>query len=280
MPSLPNFIYIGAAKAGSTWIYSALRGHPQVFVPITKRTFFFDRNYAHGLEWYLQHFEPSAAQVAVGEICHDYFLSAEVADRIARDLPDAKLICCLRDPVDRLVSAYLHEREHGSANAASFDQFVTDEENLRKSDYIANLSPFLERFPRERLLVLLYDDLCEDPAAFYRRICEFLGIDAHWEPDMLRRRVNATRRVRFPSIARWVYRKARSRSHADHAATLQNRLRFALMTRLSRLLYSNRKPHVSIDADTRRRLRQRFGEGLSMLESALGLRLPETWWTD
>lgn len=71
-PRLPNFIYIGLPKAASTWVFKPLATHPQVFTNPAKETYFFDRYYSRGVNWYASHFRGAANQRIVAEVCHDY----------------------------------------------------------------------------------------------------------------------------------------------------------------------------------------------------------------
>ena len=75
----PDFLYIGASKAGSSWIYEILREHPEVFVPLAKDIQFFDWHYDKGIDWYLSFFRPGRGKRAIGEVSHDYFLVEEAA---------------------------------------------------------------------------------------------------------------------------------------------------------------------------------------------------------
>ena len=72
---------------------------------------FFDQQYWRGIDWYASFFNVKEKVKAIGEISHNYFLSEETAQRIYEHLPEAKIICCLRDPVERTVSAYIY-RSH------------------------------------------------------------------------------------------------------------------------------------------------------------------------
>jgi hypothetical protein len=275
MDSLPNFLYIGAAKAGSSWLYSVLSEHPEVYIPFGKRTYFFDRYYDRGMDWYRSHFKTAPQQRAVGEICHSYFLSAETASRIRADLPDVKLICCLRNPLDRLVSAYLYEREHTAQGRLSFSDFADQNTVLQKSDYAENLLPFFELFPREQILVLFYDDLCADAGAFYSRICRFLEIDPTFVPEVLDKRVWATRRARFPFLTRlaWAYADARP----ERAAKESTKGRLAFLKLLDRILYTDQKPQVPLDPAVIDRLRSRFLGAYAELERCIGRPVPDAW---
>jgi hypothetical protein len=276
--SLPNFVYVGAAKAGSTWLYAALGEHPEVFIPTAKRTYFFDRYYECGSEWYSAHFRPNRQQRAVGEICHDYFLDRKVAGRIKQTIPNAKVICCLRNPAERLVSAFIHEREHGHIGAMTFDEFVASDAARRKNDYVENLRPFYDVFEQDQLLVLLYDDLCAAPEAFYARVCRFLGIDDTFVPSVIAQRVNATRKVRFPGFAKNMYKNVRAHDPSNHAATWRNRLRAQLMRALEPLLYTNVRAKPPAEALKSRVLNRQYEGSYPELERLTGVTVPRAWY--
>ena len=70
----PTFLYIGAARAGSSWMYEILREHPDVFVPLAKDIYFFDKHYDRGLQWYRSFFASAGGRRAIGELSHDYYL--------------------------------------------------------------------------------------------------------------------------------------------------------------------------------------------------------------
>ena len=129
-PRLPNFLFIGSAKCGSTWIYRALKAHPQVYVPPAKDIYYFDRYYTKGPAWYGSFFKkvPDTA-VAVGELSHDYLYSTAAADRMLHDLPQVKLLAAVRNPIERAYSAYLFQKRNGTAGQ-DFDQTVRQSPNI------------------------------------------------------------------------------------------------------------------------------------------------------
>ncbi len=177
-PHKPTFIYVGADKAGSTWIYRILDLHPQVFVPTVKDLFFFDRYYQHGWSWYARHFKdaPDTAR-AIGELSHDYLYSPEALERIARDLPGVQILVSLREPVERLVSHYWYMRRIGRTNLPFADALSAFPEIEHNSRYAEPLKHLFRLFPREQVHVLLFDDLKADPAAFGRQLCEAVAVD-------------------------------------------------------------------------------------------------------
>src|SRR5207245_11287355 len=102
---LPDFIVVGPPRTATTWLDTVLRGH--VGLPRdVKETHFFARNYRQGLTWYERHFRHCAAEPVIGEICAAYFENPQARERIRTHLPKCRIICTLRDPVERLYSYY------------------------------------------------------------------------------------------------------------------------------------------------------------------------------
>ena len=93
----PNFLVIGAQRAGTTWLYECLREHPEIFLPETKELHYFDLNHEKGYEWYFQHFE-GASEKAIGEITPNYYQYPGAIEKAHALLPEAKFIFILREP--------------------------------------------------------------------------------------------------------------------------------------------------------------------------------------
>lgn len=176
--ALPTFLFIGADKSGSTWLYEVLRQHPRCFVPRAKDIYFFDRSYDRGLGWYTRFFADAPADaIALGELSHDYLYSSAAAHRIARDLPDVRLLAFLRDPAERCFSEYLHLVRNGFTRksfARALDDFP---EVLEHSRYARHLRPYVEQFGRDRLGVFFFDDLVADPLRLANAVLRFLGLE-------------------------------------------------------------------------------------------------------
>lgn len=175
--NLPNFLFIGPDKSGSTWLYEVLRRHPECFIPRVKDIYFFDRYYGRGLDWYARLFAGAPPDAkAVGELSHDYLFSPQAARRIERDLPGVRLITFLRDPVDRCFSEYLFLLRSG-LTAKSFDDALRQfPEVVEHSRYALHLRTYVEIFGFDRLGVFFFDDLVADPERLARRVFEFLGL--------------------------------------------------------------------------------------------------------
>lgn len=174
----PTFLFLGPDKTGSTWLYGILRSHPQCYVPDIKDIYFFDRHYDRGLAWYCSFFEQAPADArAVGELSHDYLFSGDAASRIRADVPDAKLLTVLRNPVERTFSHYLYMVRSGRTRLPFEQALESFPELTRNSHYLVHLEPYRALFPGRQLGVFFFDDLRADAAAFAARIFAFLGVD-------------------------------------------------------------------------------------------------------
>ena len=101
---LPNFLFVGPARTGTTWLHGVL--YHRAWLPRgTKETHYFDSFYDKKLDWYRAYFRRCRGR-RWGEVTPTYFQKPEVRERIARDVPNCKIICTLRDPVERAYSTY------------------------------------------------------------------------------------------------------------------------------------------------------------------------------
>ena len=175
---LPNFIYIGPDKAGSSWLHEMLIRHPEVYLTPAKDLYFFDRYFDRGLGWYAEQFKGAhAGHKIVGEICQDYLFDPAAPARIAASLGQVRTMVSLRDPVERAWSSWLYARKHGMWP----DEFLTAlrevPELLEHGRYAAGLDRFTEHFPRDSVHIAVFDDLSADPQRFLDATTDFLGID-------------------------------------------------------------------------------------------------------
>lgn len=199
----PDFVGVGCGKAGGSWWYDLLLGHPQV-VP--------NRLDSKELHYFCHHdFRgPDAAAIALyreafarpaGKRCGEWsgnFLNHPLAvEWLAAAAPQAKLIALLRNPVDRAVSNWNQFRAVRRKNvsltgeaAALFDDYSLFPEALWSCLIAHPLRQLLARYPREQLLVLQYEAVKADPRAAFRRTCEFLGVDPERGPTDFARPVN------------------------------------------------------------------------------------------
>lgn len=214
--TLPNFLIIGAQKAGTTTLYRLLSSHPDIFMPSMKEPGFFIRGFpdpvrfqmlrrpddgrhaepvgsrgggCYTLEEYTALFEPGVAFPLRGEASTPYLPSPYAAKRIAELLPDARLIVLLRDPVQRAFSAYNYNLSRGQEPARTFADAIASELRGERDDwvygwrylysgrYAEHLRRYLEVFPREQLEVYRFEALRADAGAVFAEACRFLGVE-------------------------------------------------------------------------------------------------------
>jgi Sulfotransferase family len=212
--SMPNFLVIGAAKAGTNALYHYLRQHPQIYMSPWKEPKFFafeseaDLGFraANGREApvndtvvldraeYERLFDDARGEVARGEASTHYLYEERAPLRIKELVPGAKLIAVLRNPVDRAFSSYQHlvrddlePLEFGPALDAEPERIAENYALLYRyvdaGHYASQLDRYESLFPKDQLLVLLHDDLRQDPEGTCRRIFAFLGVDEGFVPQ-------------------------------------------------------------------------------------------------
>lgn len=188
----PTFVIAGGMKCGTTSLHSTLRQHPQIFMSRPKELHFFDHHYRKGMDWYEAFFRPREAHLAWGESTPVYMYLDKSRRRIATDLPDSKVVIVLRDPVSRAHSHYWMYREKDLEPADTFDEGLRLEpERLRKGNtmqqlrysyvdrghYIDQIEAFEELVGRDRLHVVLLEDLSRQSSTALSALLAFLGVD-------------------------------------------------------------------------------------------------------
>ncbi len=225
MPSsknLPDFLVIGTAKAGTTSLYRYLKNHPDIYLSPIKEPKYFafpetrpffvgpdskrrnqDPTIIWKLEDYSKLFEGRGKELAAGEISPQYLYCECSPGAIRTLIPDTKLIAILRDPADRAYSHFCHSRRDGREPLSDFAAALAAEDkriaagwwfnfHYRNRGYYAKqIQRYLEIFPCEQLLILLYDDMISDCAGLLRKICIFLGINENHKFDT-KERYNVT----------------------------------------------------------------------------------------
>jgi len=172
---MPDFIVVGPPRTATTWLDAFMRGH--VGLPLNvKETHFFARNYQQGLMWYERHFLHCAAEPVVGEICADYFENPQARERIRTHIPNCKIICTLRDPVERLYSYYKLMRHNGRTELPFEEALVRHNQMMASSRYALHVRDWQMDFGSRNVLVVLNDDLQTDPQAYLNSITDFIGI--------------------------------------------------------------------------------------------------------
>jgi sulfotransferase family protein len=206
MRGLPSALIIGTQKGGTTSLFNYMARHPNVLPPLSKEVHYFDLNYTQGITWYRGQF-PYHFRLRDGAMSLDaspyYMFHPLVPERVARLLPQVKLIALLRNPIERALSHYQHEVRAGRESLSfpeAIDQEATrlagEEERLLSDPgyyswnhhrysyaarglYLEQLRRWLQHFPRSQLLVMQSEWLFRDPAAASAVVYEFLGLPPH-----------------------------------------------------------------------------------------------------
>ena len=187
-----ELFHIGPQKAASTWVYRSLREHPQIACPPRDTIHYFDMFYARGRDWYTTFFRGARDDQKLFDPTYTYIRSPWAPQRIARENPNARIVLCLRNPIERAFSHYWHERKKRviryefSEVLSNYDLFASW---VEPGFYAAHLERYLEYFPREQLLCQRFEQLESDPASFLRELLSFAGVDTELEPAVLHERV-------------------------------------------------------------------------------------------
>jgi hypothetical protein len=205
----PTYVGIGAQKCASTWLHRMLEAHPQVGVPEVKEVDFFSYRFDRGYQWYERCFgdaqRPGRPVVARGEISPSYFCEPAVPERVASYVPDARIIVSLREPVERALSNHRHEVRQGNLSGAdlSFERGLRNNPMyVEQGLYAKHLKRWLGHFPRDRILVVLMDDVEADPRRVCRTVYGFLGVDESFVPPDFDSRYNGSFATRSPRLTR------------------------------------------------------------------------------
>jgi hypothetical protein len=204
--ALPNFLVIGAPKAGSTALHAALAQHPQLYLSAIKEPKFFlcddTQPPRHGgpgdahsyREWiwkreeYEALFDDAPVGTLRGESTPFYLSDFPAQQRIRALIPDVKLIAILRDPIDRAYSNWTHLWCDGLEPVDDFIRACAEEDRRvaagwarfwrykRLGLYGAQVPHLYTLFPRGQVHLLRYKDLVDESRATLNRICAFLGV--------------------------------------------------------------------------------------------------------
>jgi hypothetical protein len=193
----PDFLIGGAPRSGTTWLYELVDRHPEVYMakPVQPEPKFFlvDGIYRRGMEYYSRTWFSNAKDAKIlGEKSTNYLESSVAAERIYKNLPGVKLIFVLREPVERAYSNYLWSRMNGwehedFATALALEEqrerelpkelrYVRPHAYFSRGLYADMLLPYFERFPRDQILCLRFDDISDRPEILAERLHRFLGI--------------------------------------------------------------------------------------------------------
>jgi hypothetical protein len=298
----PDFFIVGHHKSGTTALYEMLRRHPQIFMPDLKEPRYFASDLrvlmqpAPGtlpetLEDYLALFRDAREDQIMGEASPSYLRSQVAAAAIAELQPAARSIAILREPASFVRSLHFQllqehvELEKDLRKAFAAEQIVRGGRQVRRySDhvrYVEQLRRFDAVFPREQVLVLIYDDFREDNEATVRRVLRFLDVDEDAPIPALEANPTVNvRSVRLDGAIRSLYagRGPLPRAAKATVRTLLSERRREQLRGVRRLLSYGTPP--APDEQLMRELRRRFKGEVTALSEYLGRDLVRQWGYD
>lgn len=207
---LPDFLILGGQRCGTTSLHRQLMRCPGLALAPAKEVHYFDLQYGRGSDWYRAHFPLAirrhlaermfGSPLLIGETTPYYLFHPCVPERVRQELPEARLIVMLRNPVDRAYSHYHHVVRYRCEDAPTFAEALDREERrlegeetrllmnadyrsvshchhsyLARGIYVRQLRAWHRFFPREQILVLRSEDLFSSPETTLARILEFVG---------------------------------------------------------------------------------------------------------
>lgn len=209
---LPNFLIIGAMKAGTTSLYNYLHQHPQIFMPSEKEIHFFNRdeNWNRGIAWYEGYFQESDGAMAVGEASPGYTMfphSPDVPGRIATLIPDARLVYLIRHPIERMRSHYAHRLAYGHETRPIREALLENPLYANMSRYWRQIEQYLGYFEPQQLLAITSEELRRARAETLRQVYDFLGVSAEVGTTELEHEFHRTSQMRvWRSVPRAILR--------------------------------------------------------------------------
>jgi len=202
----PEFLIVGAQKAGTTFLYNCLKQHPDILPASTKEIHYFSQHFNKGLDWYLQHFPERESGKISGEASPFYLFHPHSAQRIASELPEIKIIILLRNPVQRAISHYHQQARRHHEKLSMMEAFQTENKRigsawnnlvagkqlsgmkiqqcsyLKRGEYLEQVQRYENYFPAKQLCIIESNDFFDHPQKTLPRVFEFLGVDPHFSP--------------------------------------------------------------------------------------------------
>jgi hypothetical protein len=216
----PDFLVIGSQRSGTTWLYNVLETHKQIALAKgRKEVHYFDRYYERGFDWYKKLY-PDNFSGKRGEITPAYLYHKECAYRIKQDLPNAKLICILRNPIERAYSGYkfmIQEKELEISFEKAIKEFP---DILERGLYFQQLERYSNYFENNQMKVVFFDDLIKNPEKLVNFICDYLEISYEYDKNILSIQFNKSCIPKYPFIYKFAKKIVRKMYDYDKVNVL------------------------------------------------------------
>jgi len=201
----PNFFIIGVEKSATTFIQACLAEHPEIFMVPGEVPFFENPDYSEkGIDEFEEMFSQVVGEKVIGIKRPNYLTKPEVAPRIYKHYPGAKLLIIFRDPIKRAISAYFHNINYGFIPPKNIEigmkkilkgeyqnNYKRAKEITEFSFYSKHLKHYLKYFNKNQIHIALFDDIKKDSIGVLKKMYNFLKVEDSYAPTALNKRPQA-----------------------------------------------------------------------------------------
>jgi hypothetical protein len=270
-------------KAGTTSLYFYLREHPDVYMSPLKEPKFFaydpgnpehrekvGKNFpVTSMDAYINLFSGVSTEKAIGEASVDYLRSRVAAAAIRAHIPRARIIISLRNPVDRAVSLYTMNVRSGRETRQLREAFQTDELWVRSGLYHEDVKHYLEKFGRNKVKIVLFDELNTDSLHVMQGVFNFLGVDDSFAPNVaVRHNPGSVPKSKTVHAIDILYKRSRRLRNIVRSV-----IPYGLRRHIVRLGHKGLDMDTVLSEDTRRRMASFYHDDLLKLQDLIGIDL-------
>ena len=269
----PNFLVVGAAKAGTTWLYSCLEEHPEIFVPKSKELHFFSypRLYEKGVEWYESFFSACTTEKTVGEVSTSYLPSSEAPARIHAYNPDVRLVFILRHPIKRAYSHYCMDMRIGKVSRDINSGLTLKCPYVAWGLYFQQITRFMNLFPQSQIKIFLFEDIKNNQAKLLHDLYSYLEVDSSIQPPSMLEPKNTKRSLpKFPALYNQLRKVSENiAANSKYGRDLITQLRFKGYFELFHQLNKGAQ-FPKLSQETEKRLAEYYYQDVLALSKLLG----------
>lgn len=270
-----DFIGIGAAKSGTTWLTTCLAEHPDIFIPTIKEVCFFHDlegrgNYQKGFAWYNSFFKEAKSNQKKGEYTNQYMIAPDSAELIEENYPNIKLIACLRNPVDMIYSLYWWRKATvvGEKLPDTFEEALKKEDFLNKAKFGGQLKKFYDFFPKEQIKVILFEDLKQDPEKIFGEVLDFIDVEK-FSPPSLNKKVNVAKESNSKILNVFLLLFFKLLKKLNLSADIRNILSKEPLNTIFTKLTKKDYNYPKISDEAREQLKKYYIDDIDLLESLI-----------
>lgn len=214
-----DFIGIGTAKSGTSWLFYALGQHPEICLSEPKDISYFNhldhpkiltksgnptlvnKNHTKPFSWYKRHFRHCPEKTVRGEFSPFYLFDEKAPNLIKQFFPKVKLLVCLRNPIDRAYSFFWSRTVYTKTEHRTFEKAIHENKSyMEQGLYHKYLNRYLQYFDKDQIMVVLFEDFLNQSEDEVIKVLKFLGADTNVKLDFARVSKNSSKRSRYTLV--------------------------------------------------------------------------------